>query len=91
MRKFAIIAAAACLSLSPAFAQTVVVEPEVDTWIMEQPDFSITFDGDITVGTALPDTVKVIEVPKHDKYAYVVVNKKRVLVDRGTRRVIKVY
>lgn len=91
MLKFAAPFALAATLATAAWADIVVIEPEVDTWIMEQPGDTVTIDGDIVVGTAVPDSVQVIEVPKHDKYGYVVVNKKRVLVDRGTRKVIKVY
>jgi hypothetical protein len=95
MRKLAIIAASvAGLMAAPALtlADTVVIDPGVDTWVMEQPDAdSVTIDGDVVVGHALPDSVQIVEVPKHDKYGYVVVGKKRVLVDRSTRKVIKVY
>ena len=85
-------AAAAALAFGSAHAATVVVEPEVDTWVMEQPDSAaVTIDGDIIVGATLPDTVQVVEVPKHSKYRYAVVNKKRVLIDSGTRKVVKVY
>lgn len=58
---------------------------------MEQPDTSVTVDGDVVVGGTLPDTVEVIEVPKFKKYRYAVVNKKRVLVDSGSRKIIKIY
>lgn len=96
MRKFLISTAAVAalvLAPGPAFADTtVVVEPEVDTWVMEQPgDTVVTYDGDVVVGTALPDTVELVEVPQHTKYRYVVLNKRRVLVDGESRKVIKVY
>lgn len=94
MRKFVIGSAAfAILAFAPALAaaDTIVIEPEVDAWVIEQPEDGITIDGDIVVGGDLPGDVKIIEVPDSDKYGYVVVNKKRVLVDRGTRKVIKVY
>jgi len=86
-------AAIAALVFAPAFAfaDTVTIEPDVDTWVMEQPDTSVDVDADVVVGGTLPDSVKIVEVPKHDKYGYVVVKKKRVLVDRSTRKVIKVY
>ena len=74
-----------------SFAQDVVVEPDVETWAMEQPAPSVTLDEDVVVGGVLPDTVQVIEVPKYKKYHFVVVNKKRVIVDAGTRKIIKVY
>jgi len=94
MRKFLMTAAAfGALIVAPvlAFADTVVIEPDVDTWVMGQPEDSVTIDGDVVVGQALPDDVQIIEVPKHDSYGYVVVNKKRVLIDRSTHKIIKVY
>jgi hypothetical protein len=93
MRKSLLFASLVGLTLVPplAFADTVVVEPEVDTWVMEQPDTGIAVDGDIVVGTPLPDTVQIIEVPNYDSYGYVVVNKRRVLVDRKSHKVVKIY
>ena len=94
MRKFLIASATvAAVALMPglSFAQDVVVEPDVETWAMEQPAPSVTLDEDVVVGGVLPDTVQVIEVPKYKKYRFAVVNKKRVIVDAGTRKIIKVY
>jgi len=93
MRKLILVSASlAALAFIPGLALAdVVIEPEVDTWVMEQPDTGVTIEGDVVVGNALPDTVQIIEVPKHKKYGYVVVNKKRVLIDRDTHKVIKVY
>ena len=93
MRKFLIASATvAAVALMPglSFAQDVVVEPDVETWAMEQPAPSVTLDEDVVVGGVLPDTVQVIEVPKYKKYRFAVVNKKRVIVDAGTRKIIKV-
>ena len=64
---------------------------ELDTWSMTQPETSVDVQGDIVVGTVLPETVTFVEVPTYKAYGYVVVNKKRMLVDRNTRTVIKVY
>jgi uncharacterized protein DUF1236 len=93
MRKSLLFASLVGLTLVPplAFADTVVVEPEVDTWVMDQPDSGITVDGDVVVGTPLPGSVQVIEVPNYDSYGYVVVNKRRVLVDRKSHKVVKIY
>lgn len=94
MRKFMIMSVSlAALTIAPslAFSAEVVVEPEVQTWITQQSGPSVTFQGDVTVGTTLPDTVQVIEVPKFKKYSYVILNNKKVLVDAGTRKVIAVY
>jgi hypothetical protein len=51
----------------------------------------VVFDGDIVIGTALPDTVTVVEVPNYTKYGYVKVKGKKVIVDTGTRKVVKIY
>ncbi|AXA44669.1 hypothetical protein DLJ82_6699 (plasmid) [Rhizobium leguminosarum] len=51
---------------------------------------SVTFEGDVAVGTALPDTVEIHTIPDQTDYGYVVVNKKRVLVNPKTRTVIEV-
>ena len=95
MRKLVLLSASlAALSIGTvaAFAQyNVTIKPEVDAWVMTQPDTSVDFKGDIIVGTALPDTVTFINVPDNDEFAYVVVNKKRVLVNRKDRTVVKVY
>jgi Flp pilus assembly protein CpaB len=78
-----------------ALAQDVVVIPnEVDTYVMEQPyddNAPVVVDEDITVGSVLPDTVVVQPVPQYDDYSYAVVNKRRVVIEPSTRRVIKVY
>jgi hypothetical protein len=94
MRKFVVASAsiaAFALIAGASLADTIVVEPEVDTWIMEQPGPVATYDQDVVVGGVLPDTVEVVEVPKYQKYGYVMLNKKRVLIDRSNRKIIKVY
>src|SRR5258707_11185893 len=94
MRKFLIVSASfAALTVAPSlgFSAEIVVEPEVQTWIMQQSAPSVTFQGDITVGAVLPGTVQVIEVPKFKKYSFVVLNNKKVLIDASTHKVIAVY
>jgi hypothetical protein len=94
MRKFLLVSASlGALSLIPAigFAAEIVVEPEVHTWVMEQPEASVTLPGDITIGMPLPGSVKAVEVPKYKKYKYTYINHKRVLVDAATGKVIAVY
>lgn len=94
MRKSVLLAAFVLSALTPALAhaQDVVIEPGVDAWVVEQQvEPGLTIDGEISVGSPLPDTVTVIEVPDNDRYGYVVVNKRRVLVERDTRKVVKVY
>ena len=94
MRKSIILSASfVALTITPslAFADEVVVEPEVQTWVMEQSAPDVEVQGDVVIGEALPDTVQVIEVPNYRKYRYAFVNKHRVIVDARTRKIIKVY
>lgn len=101
MRNVSIIMASlAVLAFSPispihsrlALADTIVVEPDVDTWVMTQPEAEGTVvQGEVVVGKPVPDTVKIMTVPKHEKYGFAIINKKRVIVDPGTRTIIKVY
>jgi hypothetical protein len=95
MRKLALIsvslAALSFGSLTALADNKIVIKPGVDAWVMKQQGDSVDFKGDIVVGGNLPDTVKFINVPDDDEYAYAVVNKKRVLVNRNNRIVVKVY
>jgi hypothetical protein len=93
MRKVLLLASLAGFAVLPAaaLADTIVIEPEVDAWVLEQSGPDVTFDGDVVIGATLPDTVEIVAVPDYDAYSYVVVNKRRVLVDRKTRTVVKVY
>ncbi|WP_095203442.1 DUF1236 domain-containing protein [Mesorhizobium carmichaelinearum] len=76
-------------------AEEVVITPEQDTvvreYVKKQPLASVKLPGvELSVGTALPDTVELHEVPKV-KYRYVVIDNRTVLVDPSTRKIIKVY
>ncbi|XKM43675.1 DUF1236 domain-containing protein (plasmid) [Rhizobium ruizarguesonis] len=93
MKTLVISAVSVLLSLGgAAVAQTttVVVPGEVKTYVLKQETPSVTFEGDVAVGTALPDTVEIHTIPDQPDYGYVVVNKKRVLVNPKTRAVIEV-
>jgi hypothetical protein len=91
-------AAAALLLLAgvgAVAAQDVVITPEQDTivreYVKKQPLASVKIPGvELNIGTALPDTVELHEVP-NVKYRYVVVDNRTVLVDPSTRKIIKVY
>ena len=73
----------------------VIVTPEQDTvvreYVKKQPLASVKVPGvELNVGTALPDTVEIHEIPKV-KYRYVVIDNRTVLVDPGTHKIVKVY
>ncbi|CAN7249984.1 DUF1236 domain-containing protein [Neorhizobium sp. LjRoot104] len=104
MRKTLLAASAVLIALSgAAYAQTtvitqdpvttnstVVMPGEVRTYVMQQTIPSVSYQGDIAVGTALPDTVEVHTVDGYNDYAYTVVNERRVIVNPQTRTVIQV-
>ncbi|TIP86384.1 MAG: DUF1236 domain-containing protein [Mesorhizobium sp.] len=77
-----------------AAQDVVVIEPEQETVIREyvkkQPLASVKIPGvELNIGSTLPETVELHEVPK-TKYSYVVVDNRTVVVDPGTRKIIKV-
>jgi len=81
--------------IGAAAAEDIIIQPEQDTVIREyvkkQPLASVKLPGvELNVGTALPDTVELHEVP-NVQYRYVVIDNRTVLVDPGTRKIVKVY
>lgn len=81
--------------IGAAAAEDVIITPEQDTviheYVKKQPLASVKIPGvELNIGTALPDTVELREVP-NVKYRYVVVDNRTVLVDPGTRKIVKVY
>lgn len=104
MKKTLLAASAVFLALSGAgYAQTAVIttDPgvtssttmlpgEVRTYVLEQRVPSVAYEGDIAVGSTLPDVVEIHRVDGYDDYAYTVVNERRVIVNPQTRAVIQV-
>ncbi|MER8482511.1 DUF1236 domain-containing protein [Mesorhizobium sp. M1322] len=83
------------VGVSAAAAQDVIIQPEQDTVIREyvkkKPVASLSLPGvELNIGTPLPETVELYEVPDV-QYRYVVVDGRTVLVDPGTRKIVKVY
>jgi hypothetical protein len=77
-----------------AAADEVIVTPEQQTVVKEyvhkHPIASVNVLGlELGVGSTVPDTVELREVPDV-KYRYAVVNDHTVLIDPGTRRVVQV-
>ncbi|TIL79542.1 MAG: DUF1236 domain-containing protein [Mesorhizobium sp.] len=81
--------------IGAAAADTLIIQPEQETVIREyvkkKPLASVALPGvELNIGTTLPDTVELHEVPDV-QYRYVVIDNRTVLVDPGTRKIIKVY
>ena len=76
----------------PAADSTASVEVEVPdtvvTYVQEHPVEPVTLEGKVAVGSPLPDSVELIEVPENPDYAYVYVDSGPVLVERSTRKVV---
>ena len=82
--------------VSFATAQTVVIDPEQETVIKEyvkkKPVASIDLPGvELNIGSTVPEEVELhaVEVPDVN-YEYVVVDNRTVLVEPGTRKIVKV-
>lgn len=48
------------------------------------------YNGQVIVGEALPEDVTIYPVPKYDEYSYTVIGKQRVIVDRHTRKIVRI-
>lgn len=100
MRSVALALAAASLLASAVTANaqsTTVIETtgvgppdEVVTYVQRERVPSVRVEGDISIGYAVPDTVEIRTIPQHQKYGYAVVNNRRVILDPGTRKVIRI-
>jgi len=101
MRKV-ILATAAALLVSPAFAATIVVTPEVQTqfrdYVVKQHVKPLTLQGKVAVGAVLPGTVSLEPVPDviiqanpdFKTYQYAYVGDQIVLVEPQTRKIVQV-
>ena len=90
-----VLLAATALSLSfaapQAWAQDTIIVPDtVTSYVTEQPIDDTTIEGEVVVGSSLPDKVVIKNLPDNDGFAYAVVNKRRVVVEPKTRKVIKI-
>jgi hypothetical protein len=54
------------------------------------PQPAVAYDRPVVVGQALPETVTLYPVPNYDEYSYTVIGKRKVIVDRHTRKIVRV-
>lgn len=87
-----------CAGAAVATAQDVIIAPEQDTvireYVQKKPLASISVPGvELNIGSTLPETVEVhrFEDVPDVNYEYVVVDNRTVLVEPGTRRIVKIY
>jgi hypothetical protein len=98
MKIATITALALAPSFSAAWAQDIIITPERETvireYIKKKPLASIAIPGiELNIGTPLPETVEVhsFEGVPDVTYQYVVVDGRTVLVEPGTRKIVKIY
>jgi hypothetical protein len=98
MKIATITALALAASFSAAWAQDIIITPERETvireYIKKKPLASIAIPGiELNIGTPLPETVEVhsFEGVPDVTYQYVVVDGRTVLVEPGTRKIVKIY
>ena len=87
-----------CAGIAVAAAQDVIIAPEQETvireYVQKKPLASISVPGvELNIGSTLPETVELhtFEDVPDVEYRYVVVDDRTVLVDPGTRKIVKVY
>ena len=64
--------------------------PETRTYVMEHKTESVVIDGDVAVGTAVPEAVQIQTIPDA-QYGYVYVQDRPVLVDPQNRQIVHIY
>ena len=94
------VAGFALLTCGMAAAQTVVIEPEQETVILDylttqsvEPVTEVPADVEIAVGSTLPDTIELhtLDVPDLEtQYSYVVVDGRTVLDEPDTREIVHI-
>ena len=70
----------------------MAVDPpkRVRTYITTQTVEPVVYDGAISVGAVLPDTVTEYDIPKYARYRWTYINGQRLLVDRRTHKIVAV-
>ncbi|MTH80154.1 DUF1236 domain-containing protein [Paracoccus aestuariivivens] len=63
--------------------------PETRTYVLENHIQSVPVQGQVVVGTQLPQTVEIQQIP-NSEYRYVYVNEQPVIVDPTSRKVVQI-
>ena len=84
-------AALAFAGASTVFAQdTVIVEVPQPTrdYVIAHPSDPIVIEGDVAVGSAIPEDVELVPIPDTPEYSYVYVDKQPIIVSTKDRKVV---
>jgi hypothetical protein len=85
-------------SVGAGYAQTTTIiettgvapPDEVVIYVQRERVPSVRVEGNIAAGYAVPDTVEIRTIPRYQQYGYAIINDRRVLIEPGTRKVIRV-
>lgn len=80
----------AVVGVADAAVDAITPEPKVRVYVDEHPVEPVYFSNEVVVGTVVPDTVTLVEVPDYE-YQYANLNGETVLVEPGSRQVVYVY
>ncbi|MCZ0962653.1 DUF1236 domain-containing protein [Paracoccus benzoatiresistens] len=64
--------------------------PETKTYVMENQTESVVIDGDVAVGTLVPESAEIHTIPE-SQYSYVYVDDRPVLVEPQSRKIVHIY
>ncbi|MBZ9655058.1 DUF1236 domain-containing protein [Phyllobacterium lublinensis] len=92
MKRVLLITTAMMLAtLGPLYAQDAVIvevpQPARD-YVIAHPSDPIVIEGDVAVGTAIPEDIELVPIPDSPDYAYVYVDKQPVIVSTKNRKVV---
>jgi hypothetical protein len=89
--KRTILVMTALLFAGPALAQDAVIvevpQPARD-YVIAHPSDPVVVEGDLAVGTAIPEGVELVPIPDTPEYSYVYVDKRPVIVSTKERKVV---
>jgi hypothetical protein len=74
-----------------AFAQDAVVidvpQPARD-YVIAHPTDPVVVEGDVAIGTAVPEDIKLVPIPDSPDYGYIYMDKQPVIVSMKDRKVV---
>ena len=73
-----------------AAGSTLDPPAEVKTYVRTTKVDPVIYEGPLTVGTVVPDTITVYQVPNNERYRWTYVNRQRILIDRQTNKIVSV-
>jgi hypothetical protein len=76
--------------IGAAAGATLDPPADVKTYVRTSRVDPVTYSGPLVVGTVVPDTITVYDVPKYERYRWTYVNHQRILIDHQTHKIVSV-